>query len=325
MRTSQITIGSFSPIPGERPKAREHTTGARWTQDGARARLCPPWPATPNPPRGRTVNATTLRLRDPDLEGPVAFLGGLYSNHPALRAVAADACRRGAKHLFCLGDLGGFGPNPGKVYPILDEYRIAIIAGNYDEALAKRLPDCGCGYTHPSDNFFAQLSYDYTNRRTTDEERKRLLALPGSIRFTRGGRRFLLCHGSPRKVNEFLWESACSDAFLMRLLRDAEAETVLCAHTGLHWQRTLPDGGLIVNAGAVGRPANDGVPSVWYALFDAGREGAEFIPVTYDSESLAREMEEEALPPEFIETIRTGWWTTCLEILPAKERARGKF
>jgi hypothetical protein len=35
-------------------------------------------------------------------------------------------------------------------------------------------------------------------------------------------------------------------------------------------------------------------------------------------------MEEERLPGEFVETIRTGWWTTCLEVLPARERARGK-
>ena len=35
-------------------------------------------------------------------------------------------------------------------------------------------------------------------------------------------------------------------------------------------------------------------------------------------------MEEERLPAPFVETIRSGWWTTCLEILPAKERARGK-
>ncbi len=28
---------------------------------------------------------------------------------------------------------------------------------------------------------------------------------------------------------------------------------------------------------------------------------------------------------EFVETILTGWWTTCLEILPARERARGRF
>jgi diadenosine tetraphosphatase ApaH/serine/threonine PP2A family protein phosphatase len=266
----------------------------------------------------------TLRLQDPDLEGPVAFLGGVYSNHLALRAVAEDARRRGAKRLFCLGDLGGFGPNPGKVFPILEEFGVTTIAGNYDESLAERRPDCGCGYTHPSDNFFAQLSYEYTNRRTAESDRERLRALPRAIRFTRGNR-FLLCHGSPRKINEFLWESACSDAFLMRLLREAEADTVVCAHTGIHWQRRLPDGGLLVNAGAVGRPANDGATSAWYALFERGKEEARFLPVAYDFEALAREMEEDALPPEFVQTIRTGWWTTCLEILPAKERARGKF
>ena len=32
-----------------------------------------------------------------------------------------------------------------------------------------------------------------------------------------------------------------------------------------------------------------------------------------------------SLPPEFIETLRSGWWTTCLENLPAKERRRGRF
>jgi hypothetical protein len=36
-------------------------------------------------------------------------------------------------------------------------------------------------------------------------------------------------------------------------------------------------------------------------------------------------MAEEKLPREFIETVLTGWWTTCLEILPGKERVRGKF
>jgi hypothetical protein len=25
-----------------------------------------------------------------------------------------------------------------------------------------------------------------------------------------------------------------------------------------------------------------------------------------------------------VETILTGWWTTCLEILPAKERSLGR-
>src|SRR5439155_9255077 len=209
------------------------TPGPRWSHDGGSDTLRGSWsPALPeHPPTGpskqaqeRSIpNAPSLLIREPDLEGPIAFLGGLYSNHIALRAVLADARRRGARRIFCLGDLGGFGPNPGKIYPILEEFRVTTVAGNYDESLAMRLHDCGCGYTHPSDNFFAQLSYDYTNRRTTDAGRERLAALPKSIRFTRGGRRHLLCHGSPRRINEFLWDSACSDAFLMRLLREAGA------------------------------------------------------------------------------------------------------
>ncbi len=36
-------------------------------------------------------------------------------------------------------------------------------------------------------------------------------------------------------------------------------------------------------------------------------------------------MRDEGLPEEFVETILTGWWTTCLEVLPAKERAAGRF
>ena len=75
----------------------------------------------------------------------------------------------------------------------------------------------------------------------------------------------------------------------------------------------------------MGRPANDGRTETWYALLAEETDEARFIPVAYDHESLAREMEVEKLPPEFVETIRTGWWTTCLEILPAKERARGKY
>jgi hypothetical protein len=51
----------------------------------------------------------------------------------------------------------------------------------------------------------------------------------------------------------------------------------------------------------------------------------EFIPIEYDHAALAREMRDEKLPEEFVETIETGWWTTCLESLPAKERMASRF
>jgi hypothetical protein len=96
-------------------------------------------------------------------------------------------------------------------------------------------------------------------------------------------------------------------------------------HTGLHWQRRLPDGTRFINVGAVGRPANDGRTEVWYALLPDDSDEARFLTAAYDHEALAREMRDERLPEEFVRTILTGWWTTCLEVLPAKERARGRF
>jgi hypothetical protein len=35
-------------------------------------------------------------------------------------------------------------------------------------------------------------------------------------------------------------------------------------------------------------------------------------------------MRAERLPKEFVATVQSGWWTTCLEILPAKERRAGR-
>jgi diadenosine tetraphosphatase ApaH/serine/threonine PP2A family protein phosphatase len=135
-----------------------------------------------------------------------------------------------------------------------------------------------------------------------------------------------MSHGSPRLVNEFLWETTTPDGLLGRLLDEHAADVLLCTHTGLKWHRPLDAGRHAVNVGVIGRPENDGTTSVWYTLLTAAPDlEVEFVPVRYDHEAVAREIEREGLPPEFAETLRTGWWTTCLENLPAKERARGKF
>jgi len=256
----------------------------------------------------------------------LAVFGGVYSNHLALDRVLADARARGADSIWCLGDLGGFGPTPDRAIERLRAEAVPTLRGNYDDSIGHGLDDCACGYGDPSDQRFAQIAYDYTLARTAAPHRAWLRGLPERHAFEAGGRRGLLCHGSPRRVNEFLWESACSDAYLEWLCETAGADVVVCSHTGLHWHRALPSGRHVINAGAIGRPANDGRTEVWYATITFVREvGVEFHPVAYDHEALAREMEREALPREFVETIRTGWWTTCLENLPARERLAGRF
>jgi predicted phosphodiesterase len=254
----------------------------------------------------------------------IAVFGGIYNNYLALAAALDDATQRGAEAIYCLGDMGAFGPHPDRVFPLLRDHGVLCIQGNYDHSIGNGLADCQCGYTDPRDNHFARLSYAYTFANTSPSNRAWLRALPAQRRIELGAYRLLLCHGSPRRTNEFLWESTTSTAFLQYLLQHHEADVVLTTHTGIKWHRPLADDRHFVNVGVLGRPENDGNTHVWYALLSA-EPGfcVEFVPVHHDFQRLAAEMRAERLPDEFVQTVQTGWWTTCLEVLPAKERRRG--
>lgn len=255
----------------------------------------------------------------------IACLGGIYSNYLALEATLTDIRSKDVDAIFCLGDMGAFGPFPNRVFPLLENHKVQSIQGNYDDSIGNQLDDCQCGYTDPRDNYFAQISYEYTLKNTAEKHRRYLQSLPKQMRLQLGNYRVLLCHGSPRKVNEFLWESTTSTHFLSSLCRDFDTDVIATTHTGIKWHRTLPNDQHLINVGAVGRPENDGQNNVWYTLLECDNHQlkVEFVPVDYDFQRLAQEIREEGLPDQFAEAVETGWWTTCLEILPAKERLKG--
>jgi predicted phosphodiesterase len=290
------------------------------------------------------VSSNSSKPEPPNSWQRIALFGGVYCNYLALEALLDDAAKRGVQGLYCLGDLGAFGPFPDRVCENLRENRIPIVQGNYDNSIGNGLADCQCGYTDARDNYFAKLSYDYTFRNTRNANKIWLQKLPSEIRTQIGPYQMLLCHGSPRKMNEFLWESTTSDAFLHWLSQKYDADVIVGTHTGFNWHRELSIGKHFINCGAIGRPPNDGQTSVVYAILETvqtpdmelgpvvssdrvvpSRLKVDFVRLNYDYERFAFEMASEGLPEEFIETIRTGWWTTCNEILPAKERAGGRY
>ncbi len=256
------------------------------------------------------------------------IFGGIYNNYISLEALLEKASKEGADTFFCLGDIGGFGPHPDRVFPFIkDKEDVFVMQGNYDHSIGNRLDDCACGYVDPKDQAFAQISYDYTLQNTSDVNKDWLRDLPTNYRFNWGGKNILMAHGSPRRTNEFLWESTCSDTFISYLLTKNECDILFVTHTGIPWIRRLDDGRMLVNVGVIGRPPNDGSFDVDYILVHEDEKGlsVEAKRLSYDYERLAKEMEDENLPDEFVETVRTGWWTTCLEVLPSKERDIGPF
>lgn len=255
----------------------------------------------------------------------IGICGGAYGNPYALRAFVADARGRGCQRLVHLGDLGGFGAEINPLWSILADNGVECIAGNYEVAIARADPDCGCGYRDPRDNAYAQLVYDHTLAHTSRDFAAWMGALPSEHRERIEGLNLHFVHGSPLAINDFWWESRSEDQHADRIVASG-ADVICCTHSGLPWQRRF-EGTLVVNVGAIGKPANDGRRSTWYAILDidAGHAVAELIPLDYDWHAQATSMRTAGLPEAFVETIETGWWTTCLEVLPPRERSAGRF
>ena len=259
----------------------------------------------------------------PDDCEAIALAGGPYSNFGAvagfLRATAHF------EHRFCLGDIGGFGPLPDRTIELIRGAGITCIQGNYDHAIGYGENDCGCGYIDPLDRHYAQVSYDYTERKTSAEHKAWLRQLPEQIVLRWRGRSLLLCHGSPDKVNEFVWESETADATIAGWLRRHQVSGICATHSGLPWIRTLPNGvGFWFNTGVLGRPAHEDSTRVFYGIVDFPRGAAMPMPrlaeLAYDAGPVAEAMRAEKLPDAFIESLLGGRWTTCCNILPPAER-----
>ncbi len=255
----------------------------------------------------------------------IAVCGGVYSNPYALRAFVEDAKERGAQRLWCLGDFGGYGAEPEEIWDLLRSNGIECIAGNYEVAIGRGDTDCGCGYRDPRDNEFAQVMYDYTREHTSDAYASWMRTLPTERRERVAGLEVHQVHGSTLQLNDFWWESLSDEEHTERVAASG-AEVICCTHSGMPWIRRI-DGTLVVNVGVLGRPANDGRREVWYALLDIedGRAEASLVSLAYDWAAHAASMRRAGLPEPFVETVETGWWTTCLEIVPPYERSRGRF
>ena len=112
-------------------------------------------------------------------------------------------------------------------------------------------------------------------------------------------------HGSPRKVNEYLFED--KPASLYERLAAAETDRVLVfGHTHKPWLREH-GGVLFVNCGSVGKP-KDGDPRGAFAVLAPAADTVEVTieRVTYDAESVAEQVRSAGLPGEFADKLVTA-------------------
>lgn len=236
----------------------------------------------------------------------VTIFGDIHGNLPALTAVLADMDARELENRYCLGDLVGYGVQPDEVVALIREHGYPTIMGNYDLGVGQESDDCGCAYKDATAEALGKRSIAWTNAHTTEETKAYLRTLPASVEFRLGGLRILLVHGSPRKVNEYLYEDRPA-AGLERILDNIEADVLVCGHTHIPYHRVLPSGRHVVNAGSVGKPKDNDNRAGYVVLSAEGRDlRAEFIRVPYDIEAAATAIEAGEMPDEFAAMLRAG-------------------
>jgi putative phosphoesterase len=248
------------------------------------------------------LNAGFVNAYDPIVATRVAVITDIHANLPALHAALARIDELGVDATYCGGDLVGYGPHPNEVCALISEREIPTIYGNYDYAIARDLEDCGCAYITPHDRELGQRSVDWTLAHTDQAAKDFMRTLPFDLRFAAGENAVHLVHGSPRKVNEYLFEDKPARLY-ERLAAAEEASVLVFGHTHKPWVHEY-GGVLFVNCGSVGKP-KDGDPRGAFAVLEA--EGlavrVTIERVDYDAAAVAREVEAAGLPPEYAEKL----------------------
>jgi putative phosphoesterase len=191
----------------------------------------------------------------------IAVITDPHANLPALEASLERIDELAAEAVYCGGDLVGYGPHPNEVCALIARHGIPAIYGNYDYAIARDLEDCA--YLDQHDREIGQLSVDWTLAHTNEQSKAFLHDLPFDLRFELAGKRVRLVHGSPRKVNEYLFEDKPARTF-ERIAALADCDVLVFGHTHRPWVHEY-GGVLFVNCGSVGKP-KDGDPRASFAL-----------------------------------------------------------
>lgn len=263
----------------------------------------------------------------------VALFSDIHANLPALEAVLADMESRNLDAIYCLGDLVGYNIWPNEVIAEIRKRGIPTIAGNYDFGIGRASDDCGCAYKTDDEKANGKVSIAYTNEAVGDQERAYLRTLPVHMRvdFQLANNpehlwsstetfSVLLVHGSPRRVNEYLFEDR-DEKSLLRIFEQANADVICMGHTHKPYHRVLKAEGETeryyhaVNLGSVGKP-KDGDPRACYVIVTipetahaskADSIQAEFIRVEYDVEKAAQAVEGSPLPDKYADNLRKAY------------------
>jgi putative phosphoesterase len=212
----------------------------------------------------------------------IGLLGDIHGNDIALEAVLTSACQLGVERLLITGDLVGYYFAPNRVMELLEPWNKAMVRGNHEEMLSSimkdpsRLPKLETKYGSGLRMALEQLSPDQLSG---------LTGLPATLNVEIDSTRFLLCHGSPWDVDQYIYPDAPGD--VLGRCASLEIDMVVMGHT--HYPMVRKVGAtLLVNPGSTGQPRNR-QPGAHWGVYDTSTHEVSLRCETYDHLHLVEE------------------------------------
>lgn len=232
-----------------------------------------------------------------------AIISDIHSNLEALTAVLADIDKRGIKTVYCLGDVVGYGPNPGECLDLVIERTRWCVLGNHDYAV----------FYEPTNFNYAAEQVSFWTREVLESDKsneacKRRWHFLGTLPMRRilrtrmGGRVVTIdfVHASPRRpINEYIFpDDVYTNPVKVRVMFDRVSHICFVGHThvpGVFLNEPdfyMPDElnnvypivdneKAIINIGSVGQPRDRD----WRASYVyVERNRLHFVRVEYDVE-----------------------------------------
>jgi predicted phosphodiesterase len=248
----------------------------------------------------------------------IGFISDIHGNVEALEAVLADAKAVGVDAMVCLGDVVGYGPEPGACVDLVAQNCDVMIRGNHDEAVM----DVG---------LFSR--FNPRAWRSVEASRDRLepghFALLESMRARGEIAGLALAHGSfGSRRFEYLYDAATASdaidampspvgfvghthlpsAFVLRAGADRRGDErgVEAIRMPANAEIALSrDERAILNPGSVGQPRDRNPDAAW-GVFDLDRWTFQARRVAYDVAAVARRMQEMGLAEFHALRLRAG-------------------
>ena len=238
------------------------------------------------------------------------IVADIHSNLEAFQAVLQDAEGHGGfQEIWVLGDIVGYGSDPGPCIELLRQYGHYSVAGNHDWAAVGKL-------SLEEFNPIAAEANRWTAQQLSLDQVEFLSNLP--IRLEREG--FTMVHGSPVDP---LWEYILSLSTAWASFQHFQTRYCLVGHSHIPFMcRQLEDRcaflefpvgafvelkneRFIINPGSVGQP-RDGDPRASYAIYDSDRDAIVRFRVEYDIAAAQEKIRCHGLPEFLAERLAYG-------------------